>query len=564
MSASSTECSQRSYFSALADRLSGWYLSLPPERCTYTSQPMRIPMPDGIVLAADLYLPILPSPPTSGPSTSSLLPLILIQSPYGRSPAMSIFNARIYAARGYPVLFVSCRGTFGSGGSFDPGRDERADSQHIVKWMRTQQWYPGHFITAGASYSGYSSWALLYHPPEDCVGAVIPAGMHDLATYSWGTGAFAMQRVEWSEVIVTQEEPWPGLAGMAWSRWKGGKLKMAAAALPLMDGVLRYFDGKAPWLKDWSTRPDIADKYWEPTRQGDALDRVRTNMPILLVMGWYDTFTRRDQTMEQYRRLKERGCKVAVTVGPWGHVGASGLKSMRDIVQFMDCIVAEDKCWTCNVRIFVTGADEWQPFESWPPETIPRTMHLGQGRDLSSFATPKGDAVDQSAVRFTYDPAAPTPTIDAGAEYTGLFANRDDVLSFTSSPLDVDLDVIGRPTVRLAHSSDNPNVDLCIRLSEHDPRTDISRVVAETYQAIDPNRDSSPLRLSLSDCAHRFRRGSCLRLTIAGGSFPMFARNLGVDGNRMTGKTMRPACHSIETSNGISQITLPVYKGRKF
>lgn len=476
---------------------------------------------------------------------------------------MSIFNARIYAARGYPVLFVSSRGTFDSDGSFDPGQNERADGQQVVKWMRTQKWYPGRFITAGASYSGYSSWALLHDPPDDCVGAVIPAAMHDMAAYSWGTGAFAMQRVEWSEIIVKQEEPWSGLVGMAWSRWKGGKLRWAAVGLPLLDGILSHFGGKAPWLRDWATRPDIADQYWALTRQGGALERVRTDTPVLLVMGWYDTFTRRDQTTEQYNRLKERGCQVSITMGPWGHVGASGLMSMRDIIQFMDGIVAKDERRHPHVKVFVTGADEWTSYKSWPPETTPRAMDLGHRRDLSWSPAPKLEVADQSAPCFTYDPADPTPTINAGAEYTSLFANRDDVLSFTSSPLDDDLEVLGRPTIQLAHSSDNPYVDLCIRLSEHNPHTDTSRVVAETYQVINPNRDSSPLRLALSDCAHRFRRGTCVRLTIAGGSFPMFARNLGVAGNRTTGDTMRPARHMIETSNGISQLTLPVHSRRK-
>jgi putative CocE/NonD family hydrolase len=519
-------------------------------------------MPDGVVLAADLYLPSLPSLPPSGPSTPSL-PLILVQSPYGRSRIMSIFNARVYASRGYPVLFVSCRGTFDSGGSFDPGRCERADSQHVVRWMRTQEWYPGRFLAAGASYSGYAAWALLYEPPEDCVGAVIAAAMHDLATYSWGTGALAMQRVEWSDLIVNQEQSFPGLVGLAWSRWKGEKLKDAVARLPLMDSVLRYFDGKASWLREWSTRPDIAEEYWEPARQGAALDRVRTDMPILLVMGWYDTFTRRDQTMQQYRRLTERGCKVSITIGPWGHAGASGLKSMRDMIEFMDGNAVDGKSSPRHVKVFLTGEEEWQPFSSWPPVTAPRTMHLGQGGDLSLSVTGPGDAGDQSALRFTYDPADPTPTIDAGATFTKLYATRDDVLSFTSAPLDSDLDVLGRATVQLAHSSDNPHVDLCIRLSEHDPRTGISRALAETYQAMDPNRDSSPLRLSLSDCAHRFRKGTCVQLTIAGGSFPMFARNLGVEGNRTTGDTMRPACHTIGTSQGISQLTLPVREGNE-
>ncbi|OIW22687.1 CocE/NonD hydrolase [Coniochaeta ligniaria NRRL 30616] len=543
-----TSPQDRSLWAAMADRLAGWYLGLSAETCSYTSQAVRIPMRDGVELAADLYQPVVTG--TARPSG-----LLLVQSCYGRGEAMAIFNARLYAARGYQVLFVSSRGTFGSGGQFDPGRNEQTDGQDVVVWMREQPWYPGSFATAGASYLGYSQWALLHDPPEDCVAAVISAGMHDLGRQSWGSGSLMLQRIVWSDLIAHQEDPGIGFLARMWAMvttTETRRLRPVLEGLPLIDHVQAHFAGRAPWIEDVMTRPDLSDPYWAPTQHGAALERVK--IPTLLVNGWYDLFSRQSQTFDEYRRLKERGCPVGLTVGPWDHVEASGLKTLPDIMGFLDSHVARNKAQDpFRARIFVTGAQEWREMDSWPPATVPFVTYLHGDGTLGSAGMP----ADVASSSFTYDPADPTPTVEPGKDDKGVLAGRSDVLVYTSGPLKSDMEVMGQPVVQLAHSSDIPFVDLVVRLSELDPATGVSRSITEKFQALDPTRDSTPLRLTLSDCAHRFQKGRCIRLTVAGGSFPLYARNLGTEGNRVLGATTRPSCHTISYSAGLSYLTLP-------
>ncbi|KAH8906469.1 hydrolase [Coniochaeta sp. PMI_546] len=540
---------ERSLWAAMMDRLAGWYLGLSAERCSYTGEAVRLPMKDGVELAADLYQPLITG--TSRPSG-----LLLIQSCYGRSDAMSIFNARVYAARGYQVLFVSSRGTFGSGGQFEPGRNEQADSQDIVKWMRAQPWYPGSFATAGASYLGYSQWALFHDPPEDCMAAVIPAGLHDLSRQSWGSGSLMLQRIVWSDMIAHQEDPGVGFFARMWAMattTTGTQgLQCVLEGLPLMDSVKAHFAGRAPWIEDMMTRSDLNDPYWEPMQHSLALERV--NIPILLINGWHDLFSRQSQTFDAYRRLKERGCSVALTVGPWDHVEASGLKTLPYIMGFLDSHVARNKPQDPFLaRIFVTGAREWREMDSWPPATVSSTTYLHGDGTLGAIGMP----ADVATSSFTFDPSDPTPTVDPGKDDNLILGHRADVLVYTSSPLESDMEVMGQPVVQLDHSSDTPFVDLVVRLSELDPTTGVSRSITETFQALDPNRDSTPVRLTLSDCAHRYRKGMCIRLTVAGGSFPLYARSLGTEGNRVLGATTRPSCHTISYSAGLSHLTLP-------
>ena len=137
------------------DRLATRVFGLPPATTAFTvARGVRVPMRDGVELAADLYQP-----------TSNPVGTILVRGPYGRSALMALPMARIFAARGYNALFVSCRGTFESGGDFFPMVSEVDDGHDVVAWMRDQPWYTGSFATVGGSYLAYTQWALLTDPP---------------------------------------------------------------------------------------------------------------------------------------------------------------------------------------------------------------------------------------------------------------------------------------------------------------------------------------------------------------------------------------------------------------
>ncbi|PNY23389.1 Uncharacterized protein TCAP_06664 [Tolypocladium capitatum] len=544
----------RSYASAALDRLAGWFFALPPERSAYTLRPLTIPLPDGVSLAADLYWPdgALPQP----------LGLVLVQGCYGRAAPFS-FTVRVLAARGYAVLFVSTRGTFGSGGGLDPGRSEKADAQEVVRWMRQQSWYPGQFATAGASYLSYTQWALLHDPPEDCIASAIIAGPHDYARHHWGTGSFRMDRITWSDALVRQEDAAATRLYSAVSQaiFGASDIDNVLMGLPVAERVKEHFGDEAPWLPKAMSAPDVCDPYWAPTRHQMALDKATA--PILLVSGWYDPFAA--QTLEQYVRLRERGCSAALTVGPWTHVQAAGLKCMPDMIRFLDEHVARTAAdgemhRGRAARIFVTGAEEWREMSAWPPATTSHELYLHGDKSLTTERPP----VDAAPSSFTYDPADPTPTIggvqlsNGGRVDDSIYASRTDLLVFTGSLVEEEIEVLGKPAIRLAHSSDIPFVDLWIRLSEVNT-AGVSHNICDAFQALDPERDpSAPVQLTLQDCAHVFRRGTRIRLIIAGGSFPLFARNLGTEGNRTVGSEMRAARHTIQHMAGSTKLVLPV------
>src|ERR1700753_3286138 len=95
----------------------GRLLKLPrPRGRGQVQRDIPVPARDGISLLTDHYAP------AGGPGRGT----ILVRTPYGRR-FPSDFEARVYAGQGYHVAVQSVRGTFGSGGEFDPMANEVDD-----------------------------------------------------------------------------------------------------------------------------------------------------------------------------------------------------------------------------------------------------------------------------------------------------------------------------------------------------------------------------------------------------------------------------------------------------
>jgi uncharacterized protein len=502
-------------------------------------------MRDGVALVADHY----------APTTSWAAGTVLVRCPYGRGFPFSLAFARLYAARGYHVLLQSVRGTFGSGGAFEPMVNEVADGADTVEWLRAQPWFTGRFGTIGLSYLGFTQWALLQDPPPELAAAVIAVGPHDFKDSVWGTGSFAINDfLGWSDMVSRQEDPNRVRIGIR-QLTAPRTLARTLRELPVGTSARGLLGARAPWFESWIEQVDD-DPFWDQLQLPAALDRVQ--VPVLLLSGWQDLFV--GQTMQQYRHLRGRGVDVALTVGPWTHTQmlTKGLQTVaRESLDWLGAHLggAPATQRSSAVRVFVNNRG-WRNLPDWPPATTEHNLYLRPGGHL-------GDVAPDSAAApatFRYDPARPTPTIggpllspQGGYRNDSRLASRADVLAFTSATLTQDLDVHGSPVVELAHTSDNPHVDLFVRVSEVDPKGR-SRNVSECYRRLGPQAEIVSLELDAT--AHRFPACSRIRVLVSGSWFPRYARNLGTAEPMLTGRQMRPATHSVHF--GRSRLVLPV------
>ena len=522
-------------------------LKLPPHTTDFTvHRGLRVPMRDGIDLRADHY----------EPATSSPAGTILVRGPYGRGFPFSVQFARVYASRGYHVVFQSVRGTFGSGGEFNPMVDEIADGADTAAWLREQPWFTGSFATVGLSYLAFTQWALLTDPPPEMKAAVITVGPHDLSSPRWGTGTFGLNDfLGWSDMVAHQEDP--RLRAIARQLRARQALAAATSALPVGEAGRALLGTGAPWYESWLEHPDHDDPHWARMQLHQALEH--TQIPVLLVGGWQDLFL--EQTLAQYTRLRQRDVPVAVTIGSWTHtqvMTTGGPTVIRESLAWLGAHLAGSGTVDRKpVRIHINGRG-WRDLEDWPPEMPQRELYLQPGRRLAENCP----AADAPALSFTYNPADPTPTIggrllspEGGYRNDARLAQRADVVTFTGDLLPADLYVVGTPVLELSHSCDNPHNDVFVRISEVDTRGR-SRNVSDGYVRTPP--ESTNLRIELDAVAHRFNAASRIRLVIAGGSHPRFARNLGTGEPMISGRRVASATHTVHLGEGgTSRLTLP-------
>jgi len=499
--------------------------SLPPPRTfVAVERNVQVPMSDGTVLLADHYLPI-----TSEPAAT-----VLVRCPYGRGAPFSLLEAQLVAERGFHVLLQSCRGTFGSGGQFEPMRGEASDGQDTVAWLRGQSWFDGRLATFGSSYLGFVQWALAMDPPPELAAAVVFVGWHDTSRIAYRNGAFDLYNfLSWSDLIVHQESVNP-LTGMVRTVTADRRLRSALDRAPVTAGARDVLGTEAPWFETWLEHPDLTDPFWAPLQCGAALERI--SVPTLLVGGWQDIFL--EQTLEQYRTLAARGVPTRMIIGRWNHVDGATRSgpAFAESLAWLERYVGqdpEDPKPGHSARIWVGGAREWREITDWPPPgPAAQRWYLGPDGTLAPREPAAGNDVRPAS--FRYDPADPTPSVggatlalNAGVRDNRRVEQRPDVLLFSSEPLDEPVEVIGDVTAELHVTRDNPNADLFVRLCDVDPRGRSRNVCDGIVRLTAADPLTGTVRVSLIGAAHRFGRGHRLRLQVAGGAHPRFARNPG-------------------------------------
>src|SRR6266568_3415056 len=462
-----------------ASRFMGQALKLPPStsRGVDVQRDLRVPMPDGAMLLADRYAPrTRPWPVRPAP------PLVLVRSPYGRRRSWGLLFGRLLAERGFQAVIQSCRGTFGSGGTFDPyGPDEHDDGLATVAGLREQPWYPGSFVTCGPSYLGMTQWAIAADAGADIGAIAAQVTTADFRAPFYPGGSFSLETaMSWLCQVAGQERP----------------------LAPLRD-LDRLGTGRdVPYWQKWLAHDAPGDGFWAGRSFAAALGGVTA--PVSMVGGWHDFFL--PLQLRDYAALRAAGRDPYLLIGPWRHADQQAVQAwVTDSLAWMRAHLAGDRAALRPqpVRIFVTGADEWRDLPAWPPETRPHRWHLH-----------------------------PDGVLGRARVDNRVLEARPDVLTYTSAPLAGDLEVAGEVVADLFVSSTREHTDFFARLCDVGP-SGKSENICDALLRLAPGRPE-PLpdgtvraRFTLWPAAHRFARGHRLRLQVSSGAHPRYARNPG-------------------------------------
>jgi putative CocE/NonD family hydrolase len=476
-----------------------------------------IPAADGVPLLANRFYPADIDQP----------PLVLLRSPYGRGAALDRMP-QLLAERGYQVLYVSLRGTGGSGGEFDGFTINPADADGTLWWLREQPWFGGVLTTCGASYLGYVQWELAARDIPEWKIAVIQDAPSEFAhQFMYPGGGFALgNALGWVQIVDRMFRAGGGMARQFLGVFTGPRsLRRAVATLPVADADIALTGRRVPWFQEWIRHgPD--DPYWRAT---DHRANVARMPPVVYLQGgWYDFFLR--GILADYAALHAAGRTVRLLIGPWGHGrGLYTRVGMGDALAALDAALA-DGTPPSGVRVFVTGSCRWTDLPGWAPPARDTAWYLQPAGRLGAHPASAGPPS-----WFRYDPADPTPSIagtavglSAGATDNRRLEARPDVLTFTSDPQAADLEVIGPVRVRLYVQASVAHIDLHARLCDVSPRGRSMNISDGIVRLTDAAPDTPrPVELDLWPVAHAFRRGHGIRLQVSGGAHPRYGRNLG-------------------------------------
>ncbi|MDX3195311.1 CocE/NonD family hydrolase [Streptomyces sp. MN03-5084-2B] len=523
-------------------------LPAPATRRITVERDLRVPMADGVELLADHW-----APRTGGAG----LPTAVLRSPYGRRGVFGAILARPLAERGFQVLIQSTRGGFGSGGPFDPLRQEREDGTATLDWVVQQPWFGDAIVLTGPSYLGYVQWAVADRLPPQ-VKAMVPHVTESGLTLEFlrEDGLSLETPFGWGVQVATQERRF----ALFRQRRQAKKVQQALSTLPLAQADVVAIGHRSDYIQDVLAHPETSPR-WAAL---DHRDRVAdVTVPVSSVGGWYDIFL--PGQLRDFRTLQDAGRRPRLTVGPWTHAGdlftGAGV-SLRETCEFgLAHARGEEPPERAPVRLFVMGEEAWRDFASWPPEGYaPQRFHL-QADGLLSPEAP-GESVPD---HYRYDPADPTPAVggvrmapDAGRVDNAALEARADVLTYTTAALAEDVEVIGDVHAEIWFRSSLRFADVFVRLCDVGP-DGRSVNVCDGLTSLRDAGDLAAVTVRMWPTAHRFRRGHRIRVQVSSGAFPRYARNPGTGEPHATAVTLRAADQEVHHDPAhASAIVLPV------
>lgn len=518
---------------------------------------VMVVMRDGTKLAANVFRP----------KADGRYPVILTRSPYGK-PDENWGDAKRYVAAGYALVVQDCRGRGKSEGAWDPFRYDVEDGFDTQEWVGTQPWCNGEIGTSGGSYVGWTQWASAPKGSRflKAMVPVVPFGhAYDLA---YTGGAFQLALL------------------MGWGAAVGGvtlspdKLSEAYLHLPLAT-FGDQFDKKIPYLNEWIRHPAY-DDYWK--QRGMDYRYANVTVPALNIGGWYDIFSKVTIDLVNGVRAASRDKAMRrnqfVVMGPWAH--GAGARKVGELdfgpeaaLNLGELQFKWFEYWLKDretgvqdwpaLYLFVMGENRWRGENEWPLKRTRFTSYFLHSASAANSV--KGDGsltttepAEEAPDKFAYDPLDPVPTVGgnnlvgatAGPYDQAKLEERQDVLVYSTPPLQADVEVTGPVKLVLWAASSARDTDFTAKLVDVHPDGKAFNLCDGILRAryrngreqatlLEPGK-AERFEIDLWVTSNVFKAGHRIRLEVSSSNFPRFDRNpntghdFGADAELVTAK----------------------------
>lgn len=541
----------------------------------------RVPMRDGVELWADVYLP------NARPGGPGRYPALLLRTIYHSKDPRYVGWATGFVRAGYAVVLQDCRGRHDSDGRWDPYVCEIADGRDTHDWIGAQPWCDGRIGTFGVSYPGFTQTCAAPDGSPHLAALVPIASQQDNYGHHRCDGLIA-----WANSVFFTNMLGRTMQGEALARLD---LRAIERRLPLREAWDEI--GDSPYFRGVVAH-EAYDGFWSGYSLRHRYDRV--DVPAYFMTGWYDSLLA--ETLRVFRGWKTAARSAdarrlsRIIIGPWSHQVAPWGRPQPEFqipadgrfdaacfgpAAAMDIVDMHLRWYDARLKgvangfddeppltLFVMGENVWRAEREWPlARTLWTDFFLRAGGALAMEPAPGDEAPD----RYRYDPADPCPTWGGsyqmkdlgGPKERGPIVARPDVVTYTSPPLERDVEVTGPVTATLWASSSALDTDFTAALVDVHPD---GRAVLLTdgicrarfrdaaagwtpadllagrspYERLyeDPGfrtRHLTPgepteLRIDMWSTANLFRKGHRIRVEISSSNFPRYDRNLNTGG----------------------------------
>ncbi len=477
----------------------------------------KIPMRDGINLAADIYLPS---------NRAEKIGCFLSFSPYKATASDSPWYPERAEAWGVATMAVDCRGLCHSEGVFEPWDPALPDDAwDLLDWISSQPWSNGRVVMVGGSYPGATQLACMRSGHPALVACAPSVVSFDAYSINYANG-----------ILLT----------------------------PFQKGWHCGLAGEKSWI-ELTKHADPADPYW--TARSDRRDLAKTRSRAFYQAGWYDKLG-----VATFESFAEMPSGSFLRVGPWSHgvntfdepdinysskAGRGGSVTEDLELDFLRSALEGYEPQTAKlpgkILMYVMGRNEWRYENQWPPKGAQdRDLHFTDGFGLS-FAPDAATGADE----FAYDPENPVPSrggriIHAGGQYEQSdIEARDDVLCYTTPVLDKDVEVVGNVVAHIRATSTAPVADVAVKLVDVHPDGKAYNVIDSIARGSFAPGKATSLDFRVDVTAFAFLKGHRIRVEIAGSCAPHYD------------KADLPARTSLLRGGADgSRIVLPVLDGR--
>jgi uncharacterized protein len=476
---------------------------------------------------------------------------------------------------------------------------EEQDSYDFVEWISHQDFCDGFIGSTGSSYVGGTQWCMAMHPAMSATApSVAGLGVASISVrFHMFMNSFARSVGKGEDKVDVPFEDLEGLmheetlaTGYFNEPLHKPLPETLLARLPELRGMAplaaqKYLwshycsltpAGRAEFIKEVTgspavtiveleTLPEIFGRNTSADRLMLASERAEElaeslHAPALMLSGWYDwglvdLFATWDLLNRAAPEALSSRCRMLI--GPSAHnmtgyhEGWEGHPELERLYRGSDIAGVLDRWYTAvredaldswpAVVYYLMGANEWRATDSWPiRDAHPVSFYLGVDGALAT-QEPQIPAEPDS---YVYDPDDPAPTkggsivsyvYPPGSVDVSDVQQRADVLTYTTDPLEQDLDVAGPLRMVLYASSSAVDTDFVARLTDVFPdgraiqlQTGALRTRYRDPQGeprfLEPGRVYR-LEIEMWPTANRFKPGHRLRIDISSADFPKFDRN---------------------------------------